>query len=109
METLLRKCDEFVICFYIYLKIKKQLEATLNFNIPLSINELAQLIREQLPASDRLKLAQLLGADEPESNDEPTQEQLAAEIKQAVHELNLVKQGKMKVPTLNEFLNELQH
>ena len=83
------------------------MEATLNFNIPLSINELAQLIREQLPAGDRLKLAQLLGADEPESNDEPTQEQLVAEIKQAVHELNLVKQGKMKARPVKELLDEL--
>ena len=83
------------------------MEATLNFNIPLSINELAQLIREQLPAGDRLKLAQLLGADEPESNDEPTQEQLVAEIKQAVHEINLVKQGKMKARPVKELLDEL--
>ncbi|MEI7581444.1 hypothetical protein [Runella sp.] len=83
------------------------MEANLNFNIPLSINELAQLIREQLPASDRLKLAQLLGADEPEANDEPSQEQLVAEIKQAVHELNLVKQGKMKARPVKELLDEL--
>ncbi len=83
------------------------MEATLNFNIPLSINELAQLIREQLPVSDRLKLAQLLGNDEPESDDEPTQEQLVAEIKQAVHELNLVKQGKMKARPVKELLDEL--
>ena len=83
------------------------MEANLNFNIPLSINELAQLIREQLPASDRLKLAQLLGADEPEANDELSQEQLVAEIKQAVHELNLVKQGKMKARPVKELLDEL--
>jgi hypothetical protein len=57
------------------------MEATLNFNIPLSINELAALIRAQLPAKDRLKLAQLLGDDEPDLDDEPSQEQLVAEIK----------------------------
>lgn len=34
--------------------------ATLNFDIPLSINELAELIRERLSAKDKLKLVQLL-------------------------------------------------
>ncbi|MFN8344234.1 MAG: hypothetical protein U0X91_04490 [Spirosomataceae bacterium] len=83
------------------------MEAILNFNIPLSINELAELIREQLPVKDRLKLAQLLGADDPETDDEPSQEQLVAELKQAVHELKLVKQGKMKARPVKELLDEL--
>lgn len=86
------------------------MEATLNFNIPLSIHELAELIREQLPKQDRTTLAELLLLDQPgteQDEDEPTQEQLVAEMKQAVREINLAKQGKLKLPTLNEFLNEL--
>jgi hypothetical protein len=83
------------------------MEAMLNFNIPLSIDELATLIREQLTVKDRLKLAQLLGDDEPDCDEEPTQEQLVAEIKQAVHELNLVKQGKMQARPVKELLDEL--
>lgn len=86
------------------------MEATLNFHIPLSIDELADLIKEQLPAQERLKLAQLL-TNEPDSSqeddDEPTNEQLIEEIKQAVREVNLAKKGKLQLPTLNEFLNEL--
>lgn len=86
------------------------MEATLNFHIPLSIDELADLIKEQLSAQERLKLAQLL-TNEPDSSeddeDEPTKEQLIEEIKQAVREVNLAKKGKLQLPTLNEFLNEL--
>lgn len=44
---------------------------------------------------------------EPEDYVEPTQEQLVAEMKQAVREVNLAKQGKLHLLTLNEFLNEL--
>ena len=86
------------------------MEAILNFNIPLSIHELAELIREQLPKQDRAKLAELLLLDQPETEqefDEPTREQLVAEMKQAVREVNLAKRGKLKLPTLDEFLNEV--
>ncbi|GHB78586.1 hypothetical protein [Persicitalea jodogahamensis] len=87
------------------------MEATLNFNIPLSIHELAELIREQLPEQDRTTLANLLlrdnAEDEQDVEGEPTQEQLVAEMKQAVREVNLAKKGKLKLPTLDEFLNEL--
>ena len=85
------------------------MEATLNFRIPLSIDELADLIKDQLTVQERLKLAQLL-TDEvnPSEEDEvPTKEQLIEEIKQAVREVNLVKKGHLQLPTLNEFLNEL--
>ncbi len=86
------------------------MEATLNFNIPLSIRELAELIRQQLPERDRATLAELLlsdGYEDEQDEDEPTQEQLVAEMKQAVREVNLAKRGELKLPTLNEFLNEL--
>lgn len=87
------------------------MEATLNFHIPLSIDELADLIKAQLPAQERLKLAQLLTVEpnlsEEDDADEPTKEQLIEEIKQAVREVNLAKKGKIQLPTLNEFLNEL--
>ena len=38
---------------------------------------------------------------------EPTKEELLEEIKQAVKEVNLIKQGKMKAPSFEEFINEL--
>ncbi|WP_373515637.1 hypothetical protein [Persicitalea sp.] len=87
------------------------MEATLNFNIPLSIYELADLIREQLPERDRTALAELLLSDQPEAEqddcEEPTQEQLVEEMKQAVREVNLIKQGKAKGRPIKELLDEL--
>ena len=87
------------------------MEATLNFNIPLSIHELAELIREQLPERDRATLAELLLSDQPDAEpddyEEPTQHQLVTEMKQAIREVNLAKRGKLQLPTLNEFLNGL--
>ena len=87
------------------------MEAILNSHIPLSIDELADLIRDQLPVQERLKLAQLLtdevNPSEEDEDDEPTKEQIIEEIKQAVREVNLAKKGHLQLPTLNEFLNEL--
>lgn len=87
------------------------MEATLNFNIPLSIHELAELIREQLPERDRATLAELLLSDqsdvELDDYEEPTQEQLVLEMKQAVREMNLIKQGKAQGRPVKELLDEL--
>jgi hypothetical protein len=40
-------------------------------------------------------------------DEDPTPEQLKAEMRQAVRELNLVKQGKMKSRLARELLNEV--
>ena len=76
----------------------------LHLNIPISVDELATLIREQLSPAERLNLVQLLSI---ETDEEPTQAQLVAEMKQAVQELNLVKKGKLKARPLQELLDEL--
>lgn len=39
--------------------------------------------------------------------DEPTKEEILEGIRQAVKEVNLIKQGKLKGTPLKEFLNEL--
>lgn len=39
--------------------------------------------------------------------EEPTPEQLKAELRQSIQELKLAKEGKLKVKTLTEFLDEL--
>lgn len=86
------------------------MEATLNFHIPLSIDKLADLIKEQLPAQERLKLDQRLTDEHntsKEEDDEPTREQFIEEIKQAVREVNLIKKGKMKSRPVKELLDEL--
>ncbi len=46
--------------------------------------------------------------DEEEHYEEPTQEQLKAEMRQAVQELNLIIQGKLKSRPVKELLDELQ-
>ena len=61
-------------------------------------------------ASSFLELAQSLKFVKvsPDSivDEEPTKEQLKAEIRQAVREVNLAKKGKLQLPTLDEFLRE---
>jgi hypothetical protein len=47
-------------------------------------------------------------ADE-EIDADPSMEQLKTEMRQAVQELNLAKKGKLKLPTLTDFLDELSH
>ena len=76
---------------------------TLNFNIPLTLPQLAALLREQLPQKDRQKLVALLQ----ESDDEPTKEEIKEGIREAVREVNLIKQGKLKARPIQELLDEL--
>jgi len=45
--------------------------------------------------------------EDDDDDQEPTPEQLKAEMKQAINELTLAKQGKLKTKTLTEFLDEL--
>lgn len=82
------------------------MEATLNVTIPLSVKELATLIKAQLAFEDCRELAQIL-VDTEDEYEEPTKEQLIAEMMEAVREMNLVKQGKLKSRSLDELLDEL--
>lgn len=41
------------------------------------------------------------------ADEEPTKEQLKAEIRQAVREVNLIKKGKLKSRPIEDLLNEL--
>ncbi len=77
----------------------------MTLTVPLSVDQLAALIRQQLPEPERIRLAHLLAPDD--EYEEPTQAQLVAEMKEAVREVNLAKKGKINLPTLEEFLNEL--
>ncbi len=77
------------------------MESTINFNIPLTINELAIILKRQLPQQDRITLASLL------QDDEISLDQLKGEIRQAVREINLVKKGKLNARPVQELLDEL--
>lgn len=70
-------------------------------NIPLTVSQLATLLRQQLPKKDRQELISLL------QEEEPVNEELATEIKQAVQEVNLVKKGKLKARPIQNLLDEL--
>ncbi len=77
------------------------MESTINFNIPLTINELAIILKRQLPQQDRITLVSLL------QDDEISLDQLKGEIRQAVIEINLVKKGKLNARPVQELLDEL--
>ena len=78
------------------------MESTFNFNIPLTINELAAILKKQLPKQDRQTLVHLL-----QDEQEVSMSQLKSEIRQAVVEMNLVKKGKLKARPVQDLLDEL--
>ena len=70
--------------------------------------ELAELIKSKFTAKEQLKLVQIL-QKEPEEDEyeEPTKEQLLQEIREAAEEVKLARQGKIKLKTLEQLLDEL--
>ena len=78
------------------------MESVFNLNIPLTINELATILKRQLPKQDRQTLACLLQDEE-----ELSMVQLKSEIRQAVVEMNLVKKGKLQARPVQDLLDEL--
>lgn len=84
------------------------MEATLKYSIPQSVIELAELIKSKFTAKEQLKLVQIL-QKEPEEDEyeEPTKEQLLQEIREAAEEVKLARQGKIKLKTLEQLLDEL--
>ena len=79
------------------------MSVTVHFDTRLSIAELASIIRNQLPPKERQELVNLLQAD-----DEPvTKEQLKADLKEAIEEVNQFKKGKKQLRSAWEVLNEL--
>ena len=77
------------------------MNATIQLSVPLTTNQLANLIREQLPKKERLKLVSLLQVEE---ETEPTKEEILHEFRMACREL---KQGTLKTRPLQELLDEL--
>ena len=77
------------------------MESIIDFNIPLTINELAIILKRQLPQQDRITLVSLL------QDDAISLDQLKGEIRQAVKEINLVKKGELNARPVQELLDEL--
>lgn len=77
------------------------MNATVQLSIPLTINQLADLIRAQLPKEERLKLVSLLQIDE---EMEPTNEQIVSDFRS---DYRALKTGMLKTRPAKEFLDEL--
>ena len=60
-----------------------------------------------LELAKNLAFIQVAPVTADEAHEEPTKEQLKAEIRQAVKEVNLIKQGKLKSRPVEDLLNEL--
>ena len=78
------------------------METTLQLNTSISLSQLAQLLREQLPAADRNQLAAMIQED---ADDEPTKEQILSQLKE---DYIALQNGTLKTRPANEFLAELR-
>lgn len=91
-----------------FYKTHLKMEAIVKYSIPQSVMELAELIKSKFTAKERLKLVQILQKEpEEEQYEEPTKEQLLQEIREAAEEVKLARQGKIKLKTLEQLLDEL--
>ncbi len=73
----------------------------LNTNIKLNFRQIADLA-QQLPKKEKEKLASILAEEEPIK----TKADIINDIKEALEEVKLYKAGKIKLKTLDEFLDE---
>lgn len=83
------------------------MEATLNFsaNIQLTLSQLVELAR-QLPPKDRAKLASMLIEADADSA-VMSKKELKAKIKEGLQAAKLHREGKIKLRTLTEFLEDV--
>lgn len=85
------------------------METTLNFstNIQLTLSQLVELAR-QLPPKDRAKLASMLiEADADTDSAVMSKKELKANIKEGLQDAKLHREGKIKLRTLTEFLEDV--
>ena len=73
------------------------METTLNFQIPLTFNQLAEMLR-QLPKAERSRLVSVL------QEEETSKEQILAELKE---DYIALKKGTLKTRPLKDVLNEI--
>lgn len=76
------------------------METTLHFDTSVSLSELAQILKEQLPARDRQILADLLQEDE----EAPSKEEILSRLKE---DYIALQNGTLKTRSLKDVLNEL--
>lgn len=82
---------------------------TLNLTIPLTIPQLADLLRTQFTADERQKLAELMLEQKPKAKKPKKQlPSVAEDLREAFIELKQYQRGEIQLQTLDEFLDELQ-
>ena len=84
----------------IFVSNDRKMSATVPVSILLTTDQLADLIRTQLPKEERLKLASLLQAEETE----PTNEQIISDF---IADYRALKNGTLKTRPIREVLDEL--
>jgi hypothetical protein len=89
--------------FFVFLRKDNKhsdMEATLQFNTSISLSQLAQLLRDQLPAADRNQLADMIR----EEDREPTKEEILTQLKE---DYIALQKGTLKTRPLQVLINEL--
>ena len=77
------------------------MNATVQLSVPLTTNQLANLIRQQLPKEERLKLVSLLQMEE---EIEPTKEEILEDFRK---DYIALQRGTLKTRPLQNLLDEL--
>lgn len=80
--------------------------ANINTDIQLTFNQITD-IAKQLPKKQQAKLVSILVKENIIEEEEMTKAELVALIKEGLEEVKLYKEGKIKLQSAREFLNEL--
>ena len=78
------------------------MENTVNVNIPLTVNQLAEAIR-QLPKKEKVKLREILSEDD----NTLTKAEVVEKIKEGLDDVRLHKEGRIKLESLEDFLSNV--
>jgi len=81
---------------------------TIHLTISLTIPQLAELLRTQLSSDERQQLAALMLEQKPKAK-KPKKElpSVREDVLAALQEVKLYQQGKIQLPTMQDFLDEL--
>lgn len=81
---------------------------TLNLTIPLTLPQLAELLRTQFSADERQQLVELIQQPQPKAQRPKKQlPSVADDLREAFIELKQYQRGEIQLQTLNDFLKEL--
>ena len=82
--------------------------STLNLTIPLTIPQLAEMLRQQFSAKERQQLVELMELPQPKVTRQKKQlPSVADDLREAFIELKQYQRGEIQLQTLDEFLKEL--